>query len=81
MCWKKRDQIIYLSSQVTSYKPHSVCSSHIARFSSGVCSTVVEGAAPADNVGGSIVVEAWGKGLSSGAGGAGWLVHSRIALL
>jgi hypothetical protein len=34
--------------------PHRIRSSHIARFSSGICSTVVEGAIPADNAGGTV---------------------------
>ena len=59
--------------KVASYKPHRVRSSHIARFSSGVCSTVVEGAIPADNAGGTVGSDCGG---SMGKGGAGWPVRS-----
>ena len=64
------------------YKPHSVRFSHIARFFSRVCSTVIEGATPAGNAGrtvGSDCGADMGKGPFGGAGcagGAGRLVRS-----
>lgn len=54
----------------TSCKPHCVRSSHIARFSSVVCSTVVEGAIPTDIAGGTAGSD-WGGCI--GKGGAGWV--------
>ena len=54
-------------------KPYRVRSSHIARFSSGVCSTVAKGATVADNAGGT-AGSGGGGGMGAdplgGAGGA-----------
>ena len=65
----------------------------MARFSSGVCSTFVEGAIPADNAGGTVGSDGGrciGKGGGGCVGGTGWPVRregrrggdlGRIALL
>lgn len=65
----------------------------MARFSSGVCSTVVEGAIPTDNAGGTVGSDGGrciGKGGGGCVGGTGWPVRregrrggdlGRIALL